>query len=118
MSEENEFQKALERLSSVARYGIGSDDNDIMNPENYKKEMKQHYKDVRLLERLVKDKSQEYSLADGMITRYEELENETNALRKELERLRAVLQSIADSTCCDKCNQAKIVALKALAPQI
>jgi pyruvate-formate lyase len=40
---------------------------------------------------------------------------EPEELRQEVERLRDALHSIANSTCCDNCNQAAIVAREALA---
>jgi hypothetical protein len=42
------------------------------------------------------------------------LADEVERLRAEGERLRAALQSIAKSTCCDRCNEAALVARKAL----
>jgi hypothetical protein len=47
-----------------------------------------------------------------------QLEVTIDSLRQEVERLREVLESIANNTCCDKCNQASLVARAALAPQI
>jgi hypothetical protein len=53
----------------------------------------------------------------------EEHDNEYNCaekdrLKEDNERLRVALESIANSTCCDKCNQASLVAREALAPHI
>ena len=42
-------QEAFERIRQDANHGISCDDHDIMNPENYKKEMRQHGKDVKLV---------------------------------------------------------------------
>jgi hypothetical protein len=42
------------------------------------------------------------------------LADEVERLRAEGERLRAALQSIAKSTCCDRCNEAALVAREAL----
>jgi hypothetical protein len=40
--------------------------------------------------------------------------DDASKLLAEVERLRAALQSIAKSTCCDACNEAALVARNAL----
>jgi hypothetical protein len=54
----------------------------------------------------------------------ERLTEEVNALRlvatahdAEVERLRAALESIARNTCCDRCQEAALVARAALEPK-
>ena len=44
------LNKALDRLRSDAVYGINSGDHEIMNPDNYQKEMQQHFDDVQLIQ--------------------------------------------------------------------
>jgi len=44
----------------------------------------------------------------------EELQIQVLELEAEVERLRAALQSIANNTCCDGCQEAARVAAKAL----
>jgi len=40
---------ALNRLIENAAYGIRTNDHELMNPENYKKEMHQHETDVKTI---------------------------------------------------------------------
>jgi len=43
------MSEALERLIKDACYGISSGDHEIMNPDNYKKEIEQHESDVKTI---------------------------------------------------------------------
>lgn len=100
MSEEkNDFELAFERIADDASYGIRSDDHEIMNPENYKKQMKQHYEDVELVKRLIDSKASQFKMIDGMITRYDELFVDYNKLQdriKQLEFEKKALQGLID----------------------
>lgn len=52
----DKLYEALERLANHASYGISSDDHEIMNRENYKKQMKQLSKDVNLICKFIEEK--------------------------------------------------------------
>ena len=45
----NKYQESFTRICKAAAYGIGSGDNDVMNPVGYSEEMNQHFKDVETL---------------------------------------------------------------------
>lgn len=59
-----------------------------------------------------------WNLCDDAADALDELAAERDALRAELERLRDALQSIADNTCCEGCQEAALVGRAALADRI
>tara|TARA_R110000851_G_scaffold208210_1_gene360574 strand:+ start:381 stop:848 length:468 start_codon:yes stop_codon:yes gene_type:complete len=52
----NKYQEAFTRICKAAAYGIGSGDNDVMNPIGYSEEMNQHFKDVETLKEAIAER--------------------------------------------------------------
>lgn len=77
--------EALDRLRSDAVYGINSGDHEIMNPDNYQKEMQQHFDDVELIKQAL-EKAKKYEAIEPLLAdKHEELQRQNEIMREALE---------------------------------